>query len=757
MSNFSLNSINRQFDFRLAGRWLILGSVVGIVSGLGAILFQTGLSLLQELSMVHWMGLSPGAAGGESPVSSFIKGPYFPFMVILIPAAGGLISGWLVYTFAPEAEGHGTDAVINAYHRKRGIIKPKVPLIKLFASIITIGTGGSGGREGPIAQIGSGFGSFLATRMGLNTRTRRWLLAAGMGAGIGSIFRAPLAGAIFAAEVLYSDPEVESEVLLPATVASIIAYSVYSLVFGWGHMFIAPDKLGFSNPLELIPYLIMAIVLALTALFYVKIFYGINKLFKKLPIANTFKPAIGGLLTGLSAFALITMFNDRTFVVDVMSGGYGIIQEVLTNGLTKVGIVMLLVIGGVKILTTSFSIGSGGSAGVFGPSMVIGGSLGTAMGYTFQLIAPDLIQHPAAFTIVGMAGFFAAAANTPLSTIIMVSELTGNYELLMPTMWVCSISYLVAKKWSIYQSQVENHNFSQAHFGQLAPDILNTTTVSEAFKRTRNFTCVPENCSIEDIYKIVDESRQRIFPVIDKKNNLIGAFNIEDVTHLLQEPAEHQESVTKLMHTKIATVIGEDMLQKAYELMRDNLTNEVLVVSESDKPQVLGLITSADITLLYNRKLSEIKFGETHQETVPGEVSLVQQISLNKLIEKDLLPINADANLGELVQLIIQSKRNLFPVLNDESKLVGIIMLSDVRKIMFEKDQYDSLEISSLMKEVPEYIFEKDTMNKVLDKFEKTGAWNLPVVKKSGKYVGMISKSRIFSSYRHALIHIAEI
>jgi len=757
MPNFSINAINRQFDFRLAGRWLILGSVVGIVSGLGAILFQSGLSLLQELTVVHWMGLSPGSAGGESPLVSFVRGPYFPVLILIIPAAGGLLSGWLVYTFAPEAEGHGTDAVINSYHRQRGIINPKVPLIKLFASIITIGTGGSGGREGPIAQIGSGFGSFLATRMGLNTRTRRWLLAAGMGAGIGSIFRAPLAGALFAAEVLYSDPEVESEVLLPATVASIIAYSVFSLAFGWGHMFIASDTLGFSNPLELIPYLLMAVVLALAALFYVKIFYGINKLFKSLKIPNMFKPAIGGLLTGITAFALITAFNDRTYVVDVMSGGYGIIQEVLSNGLTHVSIIVLLVIGASKILTTSFSIGSGGSAGVFGPSMVIGGALGTAMGYIFQMIAPDLIQHPAAFTIVGMAGFFAAAANTPLSTIIMVSELTGNYELLMPTMWVCSISFLVAKKWSIYQSQVPNHNFSQAHFGKMAPDILNTTRVADAFKRTRNFTCVPEDCSIEDIYKIVDESRQRIFPVIDKKNDLIGAFNIEDVTHLLQEPAAQLDSVTKLMHTNIATVTSEDMLQKAYALMRDNFTNEILVVSEAEKPQVLGIITSADITLTYNRKLSEIKFGETHQETVPGEGSLVQQLSLRKLIEKDLLPVRDDAMLGDLVQLIVQSKRNLFPVLDKDAKLVGIVMLSDVRKIMFDKDQYDTLKVGSLMKKVPDVIFEKESMNKVFAKFEKTGAWNLPVVKKSGKYVGMISKSRIFSSYRHALIHSAEL
>ena len=190
---------------------------------------------------------------------------------------GGLISGWIVYTFAPEAEGHGTDEVIKAYHRKRGIIRPRVSFVKLISSVITIGSGGSGGREGPIAQIGAGFGSYLAIRLGLNTRNRRWFMAAGMGAGIGSIFHAPLAGALFATEVMYSDPELESSVLVPASVSSIVAYSVYSMVFGWEHILLEPTNISFNNPLELLPYLVLAIILALAANAYVKVFLRYSK------------------------------------------------------------------------------------------------------------------------------------------------------------------------------------------------------------------------------------------------------------------------------------------------------------------------------------------------------------------------------------------------------------------------------------------------------------------------------------------------
>ncbi len=208
------HSFDRDFDFRSAGRWLLLGSVVGVISGLGAILFQSMLVYVKEFSIVHLMGLSPMSPGGEHEALHFTLGKFNPYLIVLLPAIGGLLAGFIIFKFAPEAEGHGTDEAIKAFHRKRGKIRPAVPIVKLVASVISIGTGGSGGREGPIAQIGAGFGSFLATRLNLDTKTRRWLLAAGMGAGIGSIFRAPLAGAIFAAEVLYSSAEVEAEVLI---------------------------------------------------------------------------------------------------------------------------------------------------------------------------------------------------------------------------------------------------------------------------------------------------------------------------------------------------------------------------------------------------------------------------------------------------------------------------------------------------------------------------------------------------------------
>lgn len=726
---------------------------MGVISGLGAILFQTLLDICKEYTFVHWMGLNPGWPGGEKPLFRLIQGDFNPFLIVLIPALGGLIAGLIIFYFAPEAEGHGTDEAIKAFHHKRGIIRPTVPIVKLFASVITIGSGGSGGREGPIAQIGAGFGSFLSTRLGLDVRTRRWLLAAGMGAGIGSIFRAPLAGAIFAAEVLYSSAEVEAEVLLPAAVSSIIAYSVYSFRFGFDHIFTNVGEHGFSNVLELIPYSLEALVLALAALLFVKSFYGIRRLFSNWGIPKILKPAIGGALTGLIALLLIQLTQDRTNVIAVMGGGYGILQEIFQNGITHISLAILLLVAFGKILTTSFTIGSGGSAGVFGPSMVIGGTIGAATGYIMQLVFPDIAIYPSTFAIVGMAGFFAAAANTPLSTIIMVSELTGNYELLLPSMWVCSISYMVARKWSIYESQVPSKVYSQAHYGEYAHDIFETTFVEEAYKEGRSVVVLTPDVKSDEIIKLMTEKRQRIFPVVDKENQIVGSFTISDITRMLLEGKESTTTAKDLMQSRLLEIGPGETIRRAQQVMMDNQVEELLVVDDHIQPaRIMGVITAADIIRAYNRKLSEMKFGNEKSEALPGDDEVLGNITLRNVIEKGLMTISPDATLGDLVKVITQSKRNIFPVVDVQRKYCGVILLNEVRQIMFDVGKYDKVKVREIMAPSPAVVNIDDAMSEVLDKFENTQAWNLPVVDRYNRYRGLVSKSTIFSVYRSQLL-----
>ncbi|MCP4722599.1 MAG: chloride channel protein, partial [Desulfobacteraceae bacterium] len=450
----------RTTDIAGAGKWLFYFILIGIIAGLGAILFHYLCGLGMHYFLDLMAGYRPGSPAGEHLLLPHTQTPFNRWLLLILPAIGGIASGWLVYTFAPEAEGHGTDAAIDAYHHKGGHIRSRIPFIKTIASTITLTTGGSGGREGPIAQIGAGFGSFLATKLKLSERERRIMMAAGIGAGVGSIFRAPLAGALFAAEVLYRDPDFESEVIIPAGISSVVAYCLFCLAFGWGSLFDSPS-FKFQNPLELGPYMVLAGVLVVTGVLYVKVFYGVIDLFKKLKVPNHIKPAIGGLLTGIIGF----------FLPYTLAFGYGIAQDAIFN---KVAIPTLIALAIGKILTTSFSIGSGGSGGVFGPSIVIGGAMGGAVGKLFHMLIPTIVTHPGSFVIVGMAGFFTAVSNTPISTIIFVSEMTNSYHLLLPSLLVCSLCYLLAQKWTIFENQVKSRIDSPAHAGEFMMDILQT-------------------------------------------------------------------------------------------------------------------------------------------------------------------------------------------------------------------------------------------------------------------------------------------
>src|SRR5579864_1100608 len=314
---------------RLRAQGRVLGSciLVGIVAGLGAVLFSAACHVVVHYTLDEVAGYRARTPAGEAvlPWLGDTQTPLRPWLLLIVPAVGGLISGLIVFTFAPEAEGHGTDAAIAAYHNGTPI-RPRVPLIKLVASAITIGTGGSGGREGPIAQIGAGFGSLLGRLLKLRPAETRILLAAGMGAGISAIFRAPLAGALFAAEVMYSSPEFEAEAILPAGLASVVAYCTFGIFFGWGQLFDAPH-LQFNNPWQLAPYLLLALFMALLAMLYTRTFYWFTSWFKHWRIPAALKPMFGAAATGLIGVLLYYAFGRRQLALSVTSFGYGILQE----------------------------------------------------------------------------------------------------------------------------------------------------------------------------------------------------------------------------------------------------------------------------------------------------------------------------------------------------------------------------------------------------------------------------------------------
>ena len=469
-----------------------------------------------------------------------------------------------------------------------------MPIIKTIASALTITTGGSGGREGPIAQIGAGFGSFLATKLKLSDRQRRIMMAAGIGAGVGSIFRAPLAGAIFSAEVLYRDPELESEVIIPSGISSVVAYCVYCLVFGWGSLFESPD-FQFRNPLELGPYIILAFVLAGTGILYIKSFYGIVRLFKSFKIPNHIKPAIGGLCTGIVGF----------FLPQTLSFGYGFAQKALNNELT-IPFLLLLAFG--KIITTSFSIGSGGSGGVFGPSIVIGGAMGGAVGKLFHQIMPGIVTQPGAFVVVGMAGFFTAVSNTPISTIIFVSEMTNSYHLLLPSLLVCSLSYLAAQKWTIYVKQVKGKIDSPAHTGEFFVDVLQTIKIKDLMHLVKKVELIPQNMTFLDFKKYFSETKQHYFPVMDQNERLIGIFSSTDIRSVLfSRDIEHLVVMKDIGTSDIIVATQSDDLNTALQKFTIKNIDSLPVVKDDDHQILIGMLNRREVISFYNQQIQEMK------------------------------------------------------------------------------------------------------------------------------------------------------
>jgi CIC family chloride channel protein len=540
----------------------------------------------------------------ERPTTSFS-----PWKLVLVMGVGGLISGVIVYTFAPEAEGHGTDAAIEAFHFKRGEIRARIPLIKMLTSAITIGTGGSGGREGPIAQIGAGFGSFLATKLKLSARDRRIMLAAGMGAGIGSIFRAPLAGALFAAEILYRDADLESDVIVPAAISSVIGYSVFSLSLPRGIRFMPlfGDHLQYmmSSPLELVPLTLLALILVPAGVFYIKTFYGTHELFKRIPLPPHIKPAIGAMVAGLAGVALYYVAGEDSRALAVLSTGYSELQTAMQDAQSQ-GILLLLTISLLKIITTSLTIGSGGSGGVFGPSMVIGGCLGGAVGVFFHKLWPDIVPNPEVFAIVGMAGFFSGCAHAPISTVIMVSELTGDYKLLIPTMWVCTLCFLMGRPWSLYVKQVPSRLESPAHRGDFILDLLEGIKVSDVSLTQRE--TIPESMPLRQILHRLTISTQDCFPVLDDNNRMVGLFSTDDIrSYLYNEDLWKLAVARDIMTTTVVTLTPEVDLNSAMRRFTDLNIDELPVVDPGDPSKLLGMLRRNDAIAVYNRRLSELK------------------------------------------------------------------------------------------------------------------------------------------------------
>ena len=377
------------------------------------------------------------------------------WLFLVLPALGALLGYLLIKRFDSLEHARGTDSAILAFHRRHGYVPPAVLPIKSVASVLTVASGGSAGYEGPVTLLGASCGSIVASWFGLSRRARRILMTAGISAGIAALFQAPLAGAIFGFEVLYSSSDIEYDCILPCFVASTIAYTIFAYFFGWGALFPMPTDIAYSNGLRLLPYFVLAFVITFGVRFYIGCYTSVEHSFGEMKIPGWVKVVLGGLVTGIIGF----------FLPQILGTSYPVIRQTLTEHLTGHDVcLLLLAIFFAKAVATSFTVGSGGSGGVFAPAIVCGGALGGSVGIFFARVLPSSWGvHPAAFALVGMAGFLASAIRTPLTAIVMVAEISGNHQLIVPAMWVCGISFWLNNGWTLYRSQVHNRESSPVH------------------------------------------------------------------------------------------------------------------------------------------------------------------------------------------------------------------------------------------------------------------------------------------------------
>lgn len=581
------------------GRLYLLSAILGLGIGAVAILFTLCIHGVREILLLHTVGYDPPSPGtaGLQPVLEVSR----PFLLLIVAAAGGLLMGLIAYRFAPECFGGGTEEVIRAFHHGRGLLRGRVVFFKIVTSALTLGSGGSGGKEGPITQVGAAAGSRFAQFLGLRDWERRVLLTAGVAAGMGAVFKAPLGGALFACEVYYSRPEFETQAVIPSFIASILAFSIYSLAFGFAPLFALPEVPVPTLP-DLLPLTVLAILVGTGSVAFVNLLRWTRREFDRMNYPPWLRPAAGGFAVGLVAWTGYQVARDSRFL-GVLSEGYGAVQQAVDGNL---GIGMLLALAGVKMLTSALTFSSGGSAGLFAPSMVIGGCLGGAVGLAASSWFPHLVGSPSAFIVLGMGGFFAGTSRAPISTIIMMTEVAQSYDVLLPLMWVCAVASLISARESLFEGQLPRQADSPAHRGEYVVDVLKGIQVDDLVKERKAPATLAPGTPLRRILQTAAESSQVLFPVVDKSRRLQGVLTLRYLRDFLYEESLGDLVVAQeIMRAQPVVLHLKQDLEEALGLLTEQQSEELPVVDGDGR--FLGLVARRDIMQAYSRAMLELR------------------------------------------------------------------------------------------------------------------------------------------------------
>jgi len=589
--------------------------VVGLTTGLAAVLFIRLIAFIQLLLY--------GGAEKILPVLGRL-------WIILVPVIGGLMVGPIIAKFAVEAKGHGVPEVMQALILRGGRIRPRVAVAKIVASGLCIGSGGSAGREGPIVQVGSALGSSIGQWLHLSDDRIKNLVACGAAAGIAATFNAPIAGVVFAIEVLLSELQVA---VFGNVVVSAVAASIVSQIFLGARPAFEIPAYVMHSPWEILLYVFLGLLSALVGIFFIRLLYYTEDVFDRLSIPLWLKPATGALLLGILAYCYpyvgtISYISLEDMALGlpisenyphVFGSGFLFLEEVL-QGRAPFFLLFLLIF--LKPLATSFTLGSGNSGGVFAPSLFTGAMLGGSFGYMVMHLFPDLTIEIGAYALVGMAAVFSAAARAPLTSMLIVFEMSNDYRLILPLMAAGMVASSFAQ-WlhtdSIYSLKLTKRGIRFEQGRDM--DIMQTVQVEEVMNKSP--ITVRKEQSLADLFAAFQETHLGGFPVLDDNRELYGMVTIQDMERTIQEMERtlyrKEVNLKDLRVWDVATpdpvtVFPDDPIWLAIRKMAPRDLARLPVVARNNTKQFLGLISRSDIVRAYNVGLMRKQKDELAQD-----------------------------------------------------------------------------------------------------------------------------------------------
>jgi CIC family chloride channel protein len=559
-------------------KWGFIGILIGIGAGLGALVLTWAIGFISHFVLGTIVGYTPPLPGGEGGTEDYTFHMARKWALPLVTTGAGLVGGWLTWKFAPTTAGIGTNAAIRAFHKNEKV-KFHVSIFKLVTSAITIGGGLCSGREGPIAQIGAATGASIADALKLTARERNIALAAGLGAGIAAIFKAPLAGAIIAAEIFYKE-DFEVEALVPGLIASVIGYTIVGAATGFQPVFTPPEQTThFDHPFSLVLFALLGVGCALLARFMFSVFFRIQEFFKRFPLWVA--TAVGGLCTGMVGLA----------IPYVIGTGYGWAQFAISEKAVMIPPLMLLVAAFAEILGASLTLGSGNSGGIFGPCVVTGGMFGGAFGYAAAYFFPATVPHPGTYAIVGMIAFFAAAAKAPISTIIMISEMTGGYGLLGPAMFAVVTAFILSGKRTIFPAQVHSRLDSPFHADEFEPIVLRRVKTADVMIHLPVF--VNSATPVCEAMNLMGDYGLASLPVVEQ-HKLSGRITLLAI-HRLDAAQRQTVPVKEIMSGEIHSAFPDEDLFTILKRFAARDVGNLPVVTPEQPDRPIGLITRSGL------------------------------------------------------------------------------------------------------------------------------------------------------------------